>query len=315
MNEVGKKCPVCSTDAGLISVGSRAPYSIMKCASCDVVFFDPMKAPGASWYETTGSYAEFNLISGILPVLPGWWHRQFLARPGRLGEDLLDIGCGTGVFLHEARKLGYRVAGIDFNSESIRIAKERFGIKEVERMSVEEYFRKNPDRKFDACTFFEVLEHLEDPSRFITGVGSLLKPGGHIALSVPNRERAVDHLGDEDYPPNHLTRWSAGALKRFLEKNGFRVERMVVQEMTLDDLIESATKNIMLKLKGRLARKAVSARGGDSPLALRRYSTLKSIKNAVLRAIFSPAAPFLKLLRPQGFHIYCEASVKGRPGE
>ena len=45
--------------------------------------------------------------------------------------------------------------------------------------------------KFDIITFFEVLEHLDNPLYFIEGVVKLLKPNGKLVISVPSRERLL----------------------------------------------------------------------------------------------------------------------------
>lgn len=65
---------------------------------------------------------------------------------------------------------------------------------------------KEIHERFDIISFFEVLEHLDNPVRFIEHIRGLLKPGGHIIPSVPNRNSFLDTLAESDYPPNHLTR-------------------------------------------------------------------------------------------------------------
>lgn len=41
-------------------------------------------------------------------------------------------------------------------------------------------------RRFDAVVAGEVIEHMEDPYRFLRGCGALLRPGGRLVLSTPN---------------------------------------------------------------------------------------------------------------------------------
>ena len=72
---------------------------------------------------------------------------------------------------------------------------------------------------------------------FIQNLLKVLKPGGHIVLSVPNRNRMGPQRYSWDYPPHHLSRWSALSLRNFLEFNGYMVERLLISPITADDLI------------------------------------------------------------------------------
>jgi SAM-dependent methyltransferase len=76
--------------------------------------------------------------------------------------------------------------------------------------------------RFDVITFFEVLEHQANPSGFMKNVRRLLRSGGIISGSVPNRKR-LKFMADEkwDRPPYHYTSWDSDTLHRFLSMNGF----------------------------------------------------------------------------------------------
>lgn len=269
-----------------------------------------MKNPGSQWYEK--GYVDDNMMNEFLPLPIIWWHRQFLESTETYGKDLLDIGCGTGRFLYEARNLGYRVSGIDFNSESIRIAKKRFGLNEVERLSVDALSAKYPEKKFDVISFFEVLEHMEDPNKFISQVKTMLKPGGTIALSVPNRERVLDSLGEGDYPPHHLTRWSKKALRIFLEKNGFEVRTLKVKEFTVDDVSLVMTHKLVGKAKRKLTKGVATAASENrsAPFILRNYQLIKKLKDYAMRGALLPLIPALKVLKLNGWTIFCTARMK-----
>lgn len=60
-------------------------------------------------------------------------------------------------------------------------------------------------RSYDWVTFFEVLEHQAEPLAFMQMVGKLLRPGGGIAGSVPNRNRfRLAAYEKSDRPPYHF---------------------------------------------------------------------------------------------------------------
>src|SRR4029077_17311162 len=137
--------------------------------------------------------------------------------------ELLDIGCGTGNFLAAARDRGYGVTGIELDRNAARFAKERLGLQRLFPLTISEFAELHAGEHFDVVTFFEVLEHQSAPAEFLQRVKKCVRPGGMIALSVPNRERWLTGPDVLDYPPNHFLRWNAAALKQFLGSQGFEV--------------------------------------------------------------------------------------------
>lgn len=174
--------------------------------------------PDARWYEQMYGGRD----ERVMPLEPG--HRYFLAdslAPGR--GELLDIGCGTGNFLSAARAAGYSVVGTELDRNAANFARERLGLSRVLGLTVSEFKEHHPAEKFDVVTFFEVLEHQAAPAEFLEDVIACLRPGGFIALSVPNRERWLTGPDVLDYPPNHFLRWNLEALRRFVSARGFEV--------------------------------------------------------------------------------------------
>jgi len=174
--------------------------------------------PDAQWYEQMYGGRDEKL----LPLEPG--HKYFLTDPHayRRGE-LLDIGCGTGNFLEAARDRGYGVTGIELDRNAARFAKERIGLQRVFPLTIAEFAERHAGEQFDVATFFEVLEHQAAPAVFLQKVKTCVRPGGMIALSVPNRERWLTGPDVLDYPPNHFLRWNAAALRQFLSAQGFEI--------------------------------------------------------------------------------------------
>lgn len=297
------QCPICCERSGLNLIEVWKEYKLYNCPSCDVVFSDPMKNPGSEWYEESEMY----MMGKVLHQKIAWYHNQFLQEKKVYGEDLLDVGCGTGIFLKESQRLGYKVTGIDFDRENISIAQEHFGLRDVFSVTLEELIASHQNKKFDVITFFEVLEHIDNPGNFIKLIKTGLKAGGHIALSVPNRERFLDPLGDGDYPPNHLTRWNTSSLSSFLEKRGFEIIKVAVKKLTTDDLIGY----IKTKIRFRIAHKLVlKGKTHNDQAIIHRAATLMKIKDTTLKLATIPLAPILSLLKLQGTGLYCLARLK-----
>ncbi|GAH15828.1 unnamed protein product, partial [marine sediment metagenome] len=147
-----------------------------------------MKNPGAEWYESLVRKSALNFVFSKLL----WQHREFFRDKVNYGKRLLDIGCGLGAFLSKAKKRGYKVFGIDINRDTVAVAKKRYGLEGVYAIDEKELYDHFIFKKFDVITFFEVLEHLDDPTQFIVRVKKILKCGGYIVLSVPNRDRVKE---------------------------------------------------------------------------------------------------------------------------
>jgi SAM-dependent methyltransferase len=216
-------CPGCQHAAPTATIEQYGKYELFECSYCRLQFWEPREMPDARWYEQMYGGRDEKL----LPLEPG--HKYFLEDPlAKKSGTLLDIGCGTGNFLKAARDAGYKVTGTELDRNAVRFAKERLSLENVLPLTVSEFVTEHPEQKFDVVTFFEVLEHQAAPLEFLRSVEKCLKPGGQIALSVPNRDRWLTGPDVLDYPPNHFTRWNVAVLKNFLSAQGFEV--MSVQE-------------------------------------------------------------------------------------
>ncbi len=135
-------------------------------------------------------------------------------------ESVLDAGCGEGEALVRLDGLlPTRVAGVDIEVQSVRLARERLPSAEIHHGSLYELdFR---DDAFDLVLCLEVLEHLERP---VDAVGELARVGEHVVVSVPHepwfrlgallRGRYWASLGNH---PEHVNHWGSRTLRSLLE--------------------------------------------------------------------------------------------------
>lgn len=145
---------------------------------------------------------------------------RYLPKP-QPGQKLLDIGCGNGDFLVNARDAGWDVAGIDPDPKAVATAAQR-GF-DVCVGSVESLAELSDC--FDAITISHVLEHVHRPRQVVLSIARLLKPGGVLYVDTPN----IDSYGATLWGPNwrgletprHLVLFNLGALIGLLETSGF----------------------------------------------------------------------------------------------
>lgn len=247
-------CPICKEQSNFSFVRDfkgENEHSLYQCKKCFVQFWEPRKNPGNEWYQSRNphnfiSFEGFKIYRG--------YHKQFLKKNKNVARlKILDLGCGPGEFIAELKKLGAEVWGVDFDKGAIEIAKNKFGLKNVFDNSFEEFFNKNDLPKFDIITFFEALEHQEDPMLFIEKLKSFLKPGGKIVFSIPSRERVLANSNKWDFPPHHFTRWNKQSIKNIFLKQGFKffdlnyVEELRIIMASLGNIFKTGLVQKMLK--------------------------------------------------------------------
>lgn len=232
MSDEGARCVACAHVVPGSPVGtSREPifgtvFELYKCRHCGVVFsVMPEGFPLQEWYSKAHHiYSETEWLEP--GASPAWRFDYFLKTSFALGIQgrLLDVGCGEGRFLREAKRQGWRgpLLGVEFNPEMAGRSEE--GLR-IEVSPFDEFVaRAVKEDPFDAVVMFDVLEHMPEPARALAQVKRLLREGGYLCVTVPNRER-IRFFGIEefDFPPNHVTRWHQDSLRALAQAAGFEV--------------------------------------------------------------------------------------------
>lgn len=96
----------------------------------------------------------------------------------RVRGRILDVACGTG---YGTAMLG--AVGVDLSLDALRYARRH-----PARYVAADAGRLPFGREFDAVVSFETIEHVADPGRFVSECARVLRPGGVLLVSTPNRE-------------------------------------------------------------------------------------------------------------------------------
>lgn len=111
--------------------------------------------------------------------------RLNLLKDLQIGKMVLSIGCGLAVELLLLRKQGYNTIGLDPERSFLRKGKKG-GNADYFIQAVGEQIPLH-DGIFDLVLLFEVLEHVMNPALVLNEINRLLKPGGILFVTVPNR--------------------------------------------------------------------------------------------------------------------------------
>lgn len=178
-------CPVCG---GHTWSPPRAPTRLRWCSSCGVVWNDRSPSreaeesryedyshqPGSEWLETEGWKVGCSQWE--------WVRREFCQPDPGAERAVLDIGCGHGAFLRRAREDGVRVAGVELDPQGVAACRAA-GL-DVRAGSL--FDTGVPDGPWDLVTFWDVLEHLDDPAAALRQVAPVVKPGGAVVVRGRN---------------------------------------------------------------------------------------------------------------------------------
>jgi SAM-dependent methyltransferase len=101
-------------------------------------------------------------------------------------RTVLDVGCGLGHFSERLVQRGAHVIACDLGPGLVERTRRRAGCEAVVADALDLARQFGPDR-FDVVVSSECIEHTPDPARAIHEMLRVLRPGGLLSLSTPNR--------------------------------------------------------------------------------------------------------------------------------
>lgn len=113
-------------------------------------------------------------------IFDDFWGKEDLR-----GKTLLDGGCGTGWFTKKASERGALTTSVDISEKLVAVTKKKNPQAQVICGSILELPFGNDS--FDYVMSSEVIEHTPDPYQATKELIRVLKPGGKLCITVPNR--------------------------------------------------------------------------------------------------------------------------------
>jgi SAM-dependent methyltransferase len=217
-------CPLCNSQKCELFHDYQV-FKLFKCLDCSLIFqasrtdsniintiYDEnwIKMREQSEITTFAQHADFNLFLLRIFLVPS--------------SNILEIGSGTGEFLHLAKQSGYKVTGIEPSFYSCQYILNKYKIIMINSRA--DFQKIQFQDQFDAVCFWHVLEHIPSPINFLIELTTILKPNGYLLFSIPNQYSFTNEIYGV-YSPlfqeiDHLFHYNVKNILNLLEKSGFK---------------------------------------------------------------------------------------------
>ena len=247
-------CDLCGSSDSTKRYEKRG-FSIVECNACGMVYTNPRlkgqkiaELYDADYFQGHGFDRSVDYVGEVKQFdkeHPAYtlndWDLDTIA--AMLGKDrarnarLLEIGCGTGVFLAKAREHGFDVEGLELSTYAAEFVRN-MGIP-VQTKSIED--ANFAEGTWDVIVMREVIEHLPHPLESLKTVRQWLKPGGVLFMATGNYDCSERKLKGSDWfyfmPEGHLYYFSNRTMQKYLKAAGYSTIKVTNQGDMLMDML------------------------------------------------------------------------------
>jgi 2-polyprenyl-3-methyl-5-hydroxy-6-metoxy-1,4-benzoquinol methylase len=236
-------CDLCGQDdAQLVytvrdnNYGFPGRFHLVQCRCCGLVYQNPRpdSTEIPSFYPAA-RYHPFRAIHSRAAAAPHPLQQQRARRLSqRIGAGrVLDVGCGSGLFLLAMREQGWRGLGVEPHTAAAQFARTALQL-DVHNGDI---FLVEEAEAFDLITLWDVLEHTPSPTEVLGHAHYLLKPGGRVALNLPNWDSLERRVFGPGWialdAPRHFYHFGPKTMMRLMVKCGFTIETLQAQAPVL----------------------------------------------------------------------------------
>jgi SAM-dependent methyltransferase len=211
--------------------GISGQFDLVRCVGCGLVHLDPI--------PTTDEIADFysrdyyayqpvekprkfkRLIRRLLGITIKT-HDPAFPQPG----EFVDIGCGSGDYLHKMSARGWSVRGVEPSA---------FGAEEGRRSGFDIFNGTLQEAKFATGSFDYVrsnhsFEHVPNPVETLDEIFRILKPDGKLYIGIPNIDGLPYRIFGKYWwhlaVPVHLYSYSVSTISALMQQSGFVIDKV-----------------------------------------------------------------------------------------
>jgi 2-polyprenyl-3-methyl-5-hydroxy-6-metoxy-1,4-benzoquinol methylase len=235
------ECPVCKSSSVRPDFSakdhtvSQAMFAVWHCNECSAGFTQdvPDQEAIGVYYASENYISHSDTQKGFINKLYHLIRKRTLLSKMRMMRSqtlkatgyILDVGCGTGAFLHTMQEAGWKTTGLEPDATARTKAKQLYNI---ETLPSNELF-KLPAATYDAITAWHVLEHVHQLHEYIAQLKKLLADNGRLFIAVPNYTSYDATKYKENWAaydvPRHLYHFSPKSMNTLMSMHGLRVNK------------------------------------------------------------------------------------------
>lgn len=153
-------------------------------------------------------------------------------------KNILDAGCGYGLYSLTLARKGYSLSSLDIEKkriDQVNEYKKKLSLSNIDAKIASITKIPLEKNKFDLAICSEVIEHIKDDQKAVSEITRVVKPKGHIIISVPT----FSESNKKEYKKFHHERpgYSVSDLQSLAKKNGLELKRIIFYEYALGSLL------------------------------------------------------------------------------
>lgn len=216
-------CPVCTKD-NYLKIFEKEGGEYVKCLECSMVYANPVFSDDAlvDYYQNNHAN-QSELVENDDSFYINLYNKGLdLIDKQTKVDNILDIGCSSGVFLDTAKKREWNTHGVELNRREFELAKKKNHKVYNELLENIEF-----DKKFDTISMWDVFEHIKDGEDYLTQMKNLLTEDGVIFLQIPSSDSLASKILQDKCNMydglEHVNLYGVETIKLLAKKCGLKV--------------------------------------------------------------------------------------------